>query len=104
MWGKAASKEVFVIQVTEAPVSNSQEKVFPPAIAVVLGLILSPLKGVIRSKNLLHVAIEIVHKFKINCGMTCGAYMRGVMMLLVKNRWFKNGLYDGIAVLLHCIG
>ena len=81
LWGKAASKEFYVIQVTEAPVSNSQEKVFPPAIAVTLGLILSPLKGVIRSKNLLHVAIEIVHKFKINCGMTCGAYMRGVMML-----------------------
>ncbi len=81
LWGKAASNEFFVIQVMEALVSNSQEKVFPPAIAVNLSLILSPLKGVIRSKNLLHIAIEIVHKFKINCGMTCGAYMRGVMML-----------------------
>jgi hypothetical protein len=81
LWGKAASNEFLVIQVMEAPVLNNQEKVFPPAIAVSLGLILSPLKGIIRSKNLLHVAIEIVHKFKINCGMTCAAYMRGVMML-----------------------
>jgi hypothetical protein len=85
------SNEFFVIQVMEAPVSNSQEKVFPPAIAVILGLILSPLKGVIWSKNLLHVVIEIVHKFKINCGMTCGAYMRGVMMLfsekLLVQKW-----------------
>jgi len=24
---------------------------------------------------------EIVHKFKINCGMTLGAFMRGAMML-----------------------
>jgi len=44
--GKAALKEFAVIHVTEAPVSNSQEKVFPPALAVTLGLILSPLKGV----------------------------------------------------------
>jgi hypothetical protein len=33
---------------------------------VTLGLILSPLKGVIRLKILLHVAMEIVHKFKIS--------------------------------------
>ncbi len=77
--GKAVSKELFVIQVMEAPVSNSHENVFPPAIAVTLGLILSPLKGVIWLKNLLHVAMEIVHKFKISCGMTLGAYMRGAM-------------------------
>jgi hypothetical protein len=64
--GKAALKEFAVIQVTEAPVSKSQEKVFPPALAVTLGLILSPLKHVIRLKILLHVAIEIVHKFKIS--------------------------------------
>jgi len=38
--------ELAVIHVMEAPVSNSQEKVFPPALAVTLGLILSPLKGV----------------------------------------------------------
>jgi hypothetical protein len=29
----------------------------------------------------LHIAMEIVHKFKINCGMTLGAFMRGAMML-----------------------
>ena len=62
--GKQHQKSFFVIQVTEAPVSNSHEKVFPPAMAVNLGLILSPLKGVIRSKNLLHVAIEIVQKIQ----------------------------------------
>jgi hypothetical protein len=43
--GKAALKDCAVIQVTEEPVSKSQEKVFPPALAVSLGLILSPLKG-----------------------------------------------------------
>ncbi len=47
-----AMYEAFVIQVIDAPVSNSQEKVCPPTLAVSLGLILSPLKGVIRSKNL----------------------------------------------------
>ena len=79
--GKAASNEDFVIQVIDAPVSNSQEKVCPPTLAVSLGRILSPLKGVIRSKHLLHIAMEIVHKFKINCGMTLGAFMRGAMTL-----------------------
>jgi len=29
----------------------------------------------------LQVVIEMVHKYKINCGMTCGAFMRAVMML-----------------------
>jgi hypothetical protein len=47
-----------------------------------LGLILTPLKGVIISNSLLQVAIEIVHKLRINCGMTLGAWMRGVIMLL----------------------
>ncbi len=42
--GKAVSKEFFVIQVTEAPISNNQEKVFPPAIAVNLGLIFVPIE------------------------------------------------------------
>jgi hypothetical protein len=65
----------------EAPVSNNQEKVYPPTLAVSLGLILSSLKGVIRSKNLLHVAMEIVYKFQINRGMTLGAFMRGAMTL-----------------------
>jgi len=83
--------DALVIQVIEAPVTNNQEKVFPPALAVSLGLILSPLKGVIRSKNLLHIAMEIVHKFKINCGMTLGAFMRGAMTLfnekLIQLHW-----------------
>jgi hypothetical protein len=57
----------------EAPISNSQEKVCPPTLAVSC--------GVIRSKNLFQVAMETVHKFKINCGMTLGAFMRGAMML-----------------------
>ncbi len=55
------------------------------AFAVSLGLILSPLKGVIRSKNLLHVAMEIVHKFRINCGMTFGTFMRGAIRLFSEN-------------------
>jgi hypothetical protein len=42
-----------------------------------LGLILSPLKGVIISNSLLQVAIEMVHKLRINCGMMLGAWMRG---------------------------
>ncbi len=45
--GKAALNDCAVIQVIEAPVSKSQEKVCPPAFAVILGLTLSPLKGVI---------------------------------------------------------
>jgi hypothetical protein len=70
--------------VTEVPVSKSHEKVFPPALTVTLGLTLSPLKGVIGLKILLHVAIEIVHKFKISCGMTLGAFMRRVMKLFIE--------------------
>ncbi len=68
--GKAAWNEAAVIQVTEAPVSKSYEKVFPPALAVTLGLTLSPLKGVIWLNILLQVAIEMAHKFKINWGMS----------------------------------
>jgi hypothetical protein len=30
--------------------------------------------------------MEIVHKFKINCGMTFGAFLRGVMMLFKEKR------------------
>jgi len=78
---KSSVEWCLVIQVMEAPVSNNHENVFPPAMALTLGLILSPLKGVIWSKHLLHVAMEIVHKFKINCGMTLGAFMRGAMTL-----------------------
>ncbi len=45
--GNAALNEAAVIHVIEAPVSKSQENILPPALAVTLGLILSPLKGVI---------------------------------------------------------
>jgi hypothetical protein len=61
------------MQVTAAPVSKSCEKVLFPALTISLGLILSPLKGIIISKSLLHVAIEIVHRFKINLAMLLGA-------------------------------
>ncbi len=53
-----------------------------PSLAAHLGQILSPLKGVIISNSLLQVAFEIVHKLRINCGMTLGAWMRGVIMLM----------------------
>jgi hypothetical protein len=69
------------MQVTAAPVSKSQEKVLSPALTANLGLILSPLKGVIISNSLLQVAIEMVHKLRINCGMMLGAWMRGVIRL-----------------------
>ena len=78
---KASSKDCLFIQVTAAPVSNSHEKVLSPTLMANLGLILSPLKGVIISNSLLQVAIETVHKLRINCGMTLGAWMRGVIRL-----------------------
>jgi hypothetical protein len=82
-------------------VTKSQENVLPPALAVTLGLTLSPLKGVIRLKILLHVAMEIVHKFKISCRMTLGAFMRGVMKLLIKK---TNQLHywDQNFEIVHC--
>jgi hypothetical protein len=73
------------MQVTAAPVSNNQEKVLFPALSASLGLILSPLKGVIISNSLLQDAMEIVHKLRINCGMTLGAWMRGVIRLMSEN-------------------
>ncbi len=45
-WGKAALNDALVIQVMEVPVSNNHEKVFPPALAISQGRILSPLRGV----------------------------------------------------------
>ncbi len=57
---KAISNDCLFMQVTAAPVSNSQEKVLSPALTANLGLILSPLKGVIISNSLLQVAIEMV--------------------------------------------
>ena len=73
------------MQVTAAPVSNSQEKVLFPALTANLGLILSPLKGVMISNSLLQVAIEMVHKLRINWGMMLGAWMRGVIRLFNEN-------------------
>jgi hypothetical protein len=70
------------MQVTAAPVSNSHEKVLSPALTANLGLILSSLKGIMNSNSLLQVAIEIVHKLRIKCGMMLGAWMRGVIRLL----------------------
>jgi hypothetical protein len=74
------------MQVKAAPVSKSHDKVLSPALTANLGLILSPLKGVIISNSLLQVAMEIVHKLRINCGMMLGAWMRGV------NRLFNEKL------------
>jgi hypothetical protein len=79
------SNDSFFMQVTAAPVSNRQEKVLFPALTANLVLILSRLKGVIISNSLLQVAMEIVHKLRINCGMTLGAWMRGVISLMSKN-------------------
>jgi hypothetical protein len=73
------------MQVTAAPVLNNQGKVLFPALTANLALILSPLKGVIISNHLLQVAMEIVHKLRINCGMMIGACMRGVIRLRSKN-------------------
>jgi hypothetical protein len=72
------------IHVAAAPVLNSHENVLTPAFTVTLVLTLSQLKGVIRLKSLLHIVIETVHKFKINCRMTPGAFMRDFMMLLTE--------------------
>ncbi len=73
------------MQVTAAPVSNNQENVLFPALTANLGLILSLLKGIIILNSLLQVAIEIVHKLRINCGIMLGAWMRGVIRLFSKN-------------------
>jgi hypothetical protein len=54
---------------------------FPLALAISDGLILSPLKGIIELKLLLHTVIDTVHTFKFNFRMTNLALMRGVVML-----------------------
>jgi hypothetical protein len=54
------------MQVTMAAVSNSLEKVLLPALTFNLGLILSPLKGVMISKSLLQVDMDTTHKLKIS--------------------------------------
>jgi hypothetical protein len=70
------------MHITAAPVSNNQEKVLSAVLSVILGLILSPLKGVIISKSLLQVAMGTVHKLTINCGTSFGAWMRGIIQLI----------------------
>ena len=77
----AKSNDSLFMQVTAAPVSNNQEKVLFPALMANLGLILSPLRGIIISKSSLQVPIEIVHKLRIYCEMKLGAWMRGVIRL-----------------------
>jgi hypothetical protein len=52
--------------VTAAPVSKSHEKVLVPALTISLGLIMSPLKGIMLSKSLLQVAIKIMQRLKLN--------------------------------------
>jgi hypothetical protein len=85
MCKNAKSNDSLFMQVTAAPVSNNQEKVLFIALMANLGLILSPLRGVIISNSSLQVAIEIVHKLRINCEMTLGAWMRGVIRLMREN-------------------
>ncbi len=70
----AQSNDSLFMQVTADPVSNNHEKVLFPALTANLGLIFSPYKGVITS-SLLQVAIKSVHKLRIDCGMTLGAWM-----------------------------
>jgi hypothetical protein len=101
--GKAEWKEVTFIHVATAPVLNTHEKVLPPTITLTLGLILYPLNGVIRLKILLHVVIEMVHKFKTNWGMILGALKRGVMRQTEKPRGDRVFHYClAVAVLQWC--
>jgi hypothetical protein len=78
------------MQVTAAPLSNSHEKVLFPVLTAYLGLILSQLKGLIISNSLLQVAIEIVYKLRIICGMMLGVSMRGVIRLFLVKNWLLS--------------
>ncbi len=82
----ALSNDCLFMQMTAAPVSNNHESYFP-FWHVSLGLILSPLKGIMISKSILQVAIVIVHKLRINWGMMLGVCMRGwgVIKLINEN-------------------
>jgi hypothetical protein len=53
-------------QVTADPVSITQEKFLFPVSPEIIGFALSPLKGVMFSTSLLQVAMDTVHKLKIN--------------------------------------
>ncbi len=68
------------MQMTTVPVSKSHENVLFLALIVNLGLIFSPLKGVMISRSLFQVAIEIVHRLIISCGMMLGVCMRGIKL------------------------
>ncbi len=85
---KAISKEFMLMYVTADPVSSTQEKFLPPVCPEILVLTLSPLKSVMFSKRLLQMAMDTVHKLKINCGMTLGAWMMGVIQLFTENPYF----------------
>ncbi len=99
-------KEADVIHVADAPVSNSHDNVLRSALVVALGLMLAPIKGLIWLKNILQVAIETTHKFKINCRMTLGAFMRGFVMLFIekpKPNQLHHWGHSGLPLNLHCL-
>ncbi len=81
----AASKALMFIQVTADPVSIFQWKFFPFTVPLTAVFLLSPLKSVMFSKSLLQVAIDTVHKLKINWWMMLGAWMRGVIQVFTEN-------------------
>jgi hypothetical protein len=61
-----------LMQVIATLMSKSQLNVLEPEVTLILGLILSPLEGILILQSLLQVAIEIAHKQIINCGITAG--------------------------------
>jgi hypothetical protein len=71
--------------VTAIPISESNGKVFAHSLTLSLGLILSPLKGVIILNNLLQVSIETEHKLRMSCGMMIRAFVKGVIKLFLAN-------------------
>jgi hypothetical protein len=79
------------MQVTAAQVSNNHES-FISYFYLSLCLILSPLKGVI-SNSLLQVAIEMVHKLRINYGMMLGVWMMGVIRIMSENPTAVPGVH-----------
>ncbi len=69
------------MQVIATLMSKSQLNVLEPEVTLILGLILSPLEGILILQSLLQVAIEIAHKQIINCGITAGVWWRGSIKL-----------------------
>jgi hypothetical protein len=47
----------------------------------------------------MQVVIEIVHKLRINCGMTLGAWMRGVIRLFSEN---PGAVPENLCLADHC--